>query len=243
MTQRIPEIDSVIRSRKTAKMLLPPDSIDVDNEQWNDSYRRELESMLEVAAWAPFHRKCHEQTHRSGALDSVVPWRFHIAERAVCHALIDFLKVQANEHPDSKWSRAWQSKITHLLAATGVLIQVTWLPEPAPEPTPKPAAEGENRAAESVSDALSINNIEHVAAASAAVQNLLLAAESRGWQTYWSSGGILRDADVFRHLGIGSHEALLGSLFLSPFIPEGARVMAGGLRDQRGGVGSWSRWL
>ncbi len=184
--------------------------------------------MIEGAAWAPFHRRADEATHRQGALDSVVPWRFHVLDQAACQCLLQHLQLNAENQPDSKWSRAWQSKVKNMLAASGALVQATWLPDPADD--------GQE-------PVLSGNNIEHIAASGAAIQNLLLAAQARGWSSYWSSGGILRDEDVFDYLGIGRNEALLGSLFLAPVVAQDCNVVQGGLRDQRGPVTSWARWV
>jgi nitroreductase len=221
-------VDRTIRQRRTSKLLGSPEQLEQSAALWSSDHRHELESMIETASWAPFHRRAHEQTHRSGALSSIVPWRFHILERPACLALLDYLRQQAETQPDSMWARAWQSKIKNMLAATGCLVQATWLPDPAED-----GGEPE----------LSRNNIEHVAAAAAAVQNLLLAAESRSWHSYWSSGGILREEALFDYLGIGRNEALLGSVFLAPVVADGVNVVEGGLRDQRGDVSGWSRWV
>jgi hypothetical protein len=42
---------------------------------------------------------------------------------------------------------------------------------------------------------------------------------------------------------MGRHEALLGSVFLAPVVAEGVNLVEGGLRDQRGDVSGWSRWV
>ena len=117
-----------------------------------------------------------------------------------------------------------------MLAAAEALIQATWLPNPGPLP-------------EGASYAPTLENMEHIAAASAAVQSLLVAATARGFTTYWSSGGILRGAEVFRWLGIPSEEILLGAVFLFPADPEGATVNPGKLRDKRGRLRDWRRWV
>ena len=90
---------------------------------------------------------------------------------------------------------------------------------------------------------LSTGNVEHIAAASAAVQNLLLAATARGWESYWSSGGVLREPAVFERLGMDARELPLGSIFLSPDVAHGAIRIDGGLRDERGEVEGWVRWV
>ncbi len=224
----IDAVDRVIRARKTSKLMLPLDSQGNSAQVWNSEYTAALQTMIEGAAWAPFHRRAHETAHRQGALDSVVPWRFHVLEQPACQSLLKHLQDNAESLPDSKWSRAWQSKIKNMLAGCGALVQATWLPDPA---------EGGQ------DPVLSSNNIEHIAASGAAIQNLLLAAEARGWSSYWSSGGILRDEELFDYLGIGRNESLLGSVFLAPAVAQDCNVVQGGLRDQRGPLESWARWV
>jgi nitroreductase len=185
--------------------------------------------MIEVAGWAPFHKLADEQTHRQGELMSVVPWRFYVLEPASCNHLLDFLEVQAENYLESPWTRAWNSKIPKLIAGAGALVQVTWLPDPSDNASLTPQ--------------LTINNMEHIAAASAAVQNLLLAAEARGWHTYWSSGGILKSPELFDYLGISKTQMLLGSIFLTPADVPIGNQQPGGLRDKRGDVTDWARWV
>ncbi|MGQ7844342.1 nitroreductase family protein [Granulosicoccus sp. 3-233] len=221
-------VDRVIRSRHTRKVMLSPDSLSEAAAVWTSEHEQALRTMIEGAAWAPFHRRAHEATHRQGALDSVVPWRFHVLDKPACLALLNHLQMQAESDADPRWARAWQSKIKNMLSACGALVQATWLPDPA-ETGDEPQ--------------LTDNNVEHIAATGAAIQNLLLAAEARGWRSYWSSGGILRDPQVFEYLGIGARESLLGSVFLTPVEAEGVTLIHGGLRDQRGETGSWSRWV
>lgn len=221
-------LDRIVRTRHTSKIMLSPDRWADTSVDWSLQHEQALKTMIEGAAWAPFHRRADEATHRQGHLDSVVPWRFHVLDRHACLALLDFLRGQAEQGADPKWARAWQSKVKNMLAACGALIQATWLPDPQDE-------SGEPR--------LSDNNIEHIAATGAAIQNLLLAAESRGWRSYWSSGGILRDAKVFEYLEIPNQESLLGALFLAPAEVAGATAAPGGLRELRGSVDSWARWV
>lgn len=221
-------IDRLVRSRRTRKVMLSPEGATAGSVLWDARHEQALKTMIEGAAWAPFHRRADESTHRQGTLNSVVPWRFHVLEKNACLTLLAYLQAQAESNSDPRWARAWQSKIKNLLAGCGALVQATWLPDPA-------AAGGDPQ--------LTANNIEHIAAGGAAIQNLLLAAEARGWSSYWSSGGILGDAQVFEYLGIDTRESLLGALFLTPEEAQGATVIQGGLRDQRGELGSWARWV
>ena len=221
-------LDALIRGRRTSKRLRDPDEARTDRAPLDPARRAELDAMLAVAGEAPFHRRV-DDVHRGGELGSAVPWRFHVLERPACLALLDALEARANAEPASKWARAWKSKIPELLAGAGALVQVTWLPDPA---------EGDGAGSP---PALTERNVEHVAAASAAVQNLLLAATARGWSSYWSSGGILRDADAFALLGIDPAQALLGAIVLgAPDAPH-TRDIPGGLREERADPAGWMR--
>lgn len=118
-----------------------------------------------------------------------------------------------------------QKKIPRLLAGADALIMVTWLPDPSSTGEPE----------------LSTNNIEHIAATSAAIQNLILAAEARAMYTYWSSGGVLRDAEIFDFLGIPHTQKLLGAIFLASTEQATIEPAPGANRDKRGE--DWFTWL
>ena len=217
-------LDALLRARRTSKRLRDPDEARSDRAALAPERRAELDAMLLAAGEAPFHRRVADE-HRRGALDSAVPWRFHVLERPACLALLDALEARAAEE-GSAWERAWKSKIPELLAGASACVQATWLPDPGEADVPP---------------ALTERNVEHVAAASAAVQNLLLGATARGWSSYWSSGGILRDPAVFALLGVPAREALLGAIVLgAPDAPH-ARDIPGGLREERVDASGWLR--
>lgn len=239
-------VELALSSRKTSKVLLPVELRGEQQALWKVEHTQALRHMLEAASWAPFHKRAHEQ-HLNDDLAAPMPWRFHVLDPDACTRLLTFLESQNAAHPDSKWTRAWQSKIKEMVSACGVLIQVTWLPDPASSSS---SAEGVVSEGSDSPNSASITgtefnqkNIEHVAAASSAVQSLLVAAQSRQWLSYWSSGGILRDEDVFDYLGINRCEQLLGSVFLSPEAHASARIIDGGLRDQRGDLSGWVHWV
>ncbi|WP_309386547.1 nitroreductase family protein [Cerasicoccus frondis] len=178
--------------------------------------RAVINEIIQAGAWAPFHRPCASE-HR-GQLDSIVPWRAYALDATACRHLREKLISVGDS-----------SKIIQMLAAAEALIQVTWLPN-------RPKAE---------TDALfepTLENMEHLAAASSAVQNMLLAATARCFENYWSSGGALRESQVFTWLGIPENEILLGSIFLFPADAAGAEAAPGKLRDKRGPVESWAKW-
>ncbi|MFK7860239.1 MAG: nitroreductase family protein [Granulosicoccus sp.] len=222
-------VERTIQARKTSKVLLPVELRHEQQALWTDEHAASLSGMLESAAWAPFHKRAHAQ-HCDGNLDAPMPWRFHVLDPDSCSKLLVFLKDQAEANPESKWTRAWQSKIKEMVSACGVLIQATWLPDPLVSDEHEPATG---------IPTFDSKNIEHVAAAASAVQSLLLAAQSCNWLSYWSSGGILKDEDVFDYMGISRQEKLLGSVFLSPEAHPAARILEGGLREHRGELAGW----
>jgi len=183
-----------------------------------EGMRETVEELAAVAAWAPFHRVA-ARVHTEDGLTSIVPWRFYLVDAAGCRALRDELLRRGD-----------RSKIPRLLGAAAALVQATWLPNP-----PKGEHAGLFDATE--------ENMEHVAAAGAAVQNLLLAATARGIPSYWASGGALRGAEAFGWMGIPAGEILLGSVFLFPSDTGEAEISPGSNRDRRGAPSDWSRWV
>ena len=128
------------------------------------------------------------------------------------------------------------TKIPNMLAAAQFLLQITWLPEPgtiASDPVSKDAAVFEG----------TLRNMEHIAAASAFTQSVLLAADNAGFKTYWSSGGPLREAKFFSRLEIPQNQLLLGSIFLFAGVQRKSEVKSGSLADKRGYLDDWSRWV
>jgi nitroreductase len=207
-------VDGVIRARRTSKVLAPePLPLPADDA------REMVEELLATAGWAPFHKPAARAHIESGALTSIVPWRFHLLDAPECRALRQELLRRGD-----------RTKVPPMLGAATALVQATWLPNLPKDP---PAALFEP----------TVENMEHIAAAGAAVQNLLLAATARGIPTYWSSGGVLRGAEAFGWMGIPADQVLLGSIFLFPPDPHGAEVLPGSHRDRRGPPRGWSRWV
>ncbi len=143
------------------------------------------------------------------------PWRVHALDKAACLDLIPRLDGFAKP----------PAKIANMLAAADAMLLVTWLPE-----------EGGDWAASEM-------NMEHIAAAGAAIQTLLLAATERGVGSYWSSGGSLATREVLDALGAGGGEVLLGAIFLWPETPAGIDAAPGKLRAQRTAPDRWARWV
>lgn len=181
--------------------------------------RAEVDAIIAAAGYAPFHKPSAKE-HRD-TLTSFQPWRCHALDHKACCELRERL-IDAGD----------TTKLPAMLAAARALIQITWLPNPPKERTGQ------------LFDP-TLENMEHLAAASAAAQNILLAATARGIENYWSSGGALRDPDVFELLGISRQEILLGAIFLFPSEADAptAETKPGKLHDKRGPQDSWARWV
>ena len=213
---RMSSLDAVIQSRRTTKVFAesPDASVTTDRGQINE--------LIAAAAWAPFHRPANK-VHLSGPHPSLVPWRFHAVDAAGCRVLRSKL-IEAGD----------AGKLPQMLAAAECVIHCTWLPDSARTDDPVP----EGHLFEPT-----ISNMEHIAAAGAAIQNLLLAATDRGFDSYWSSGGALRGEQAFGWLGIPTEQILLGAIFLFPSEADGTERVPGKLREKRGADADWSRWV
>ncbi|MES2479689.1 MAG: nitroreductase [Bacteroidota bacterium] len=56
--------------------------------------------------------------------------------------------------------------------------------------------------------------IEEIAATAAAIQNILLGAQSMGIATYWGTGGSIHHPEMKDYLGLGEHDHVMGALYL-----------------------------
>jgi len=182
-------IETIIRNRKTEKLLC-----DVDAHQTvpADIAAKNKEIMLQAintAGWAPFHFPRNVD-------DIAEPWRAHILWPEDVKKTALYLRDQLNV----------TTKEPNIVAACSALVLVTWLPEfhdlilDADSPA--------------IRESQLVRDEEHLAATSALVQNLLLILGSHNMATYWSSGGKLRQAEMFDYLGIPADERLLGAVFV-----------------------------
>lgn len=207
------DTDEAIRTRQTVKILASNDLPTTDQ-------RETFNEVLALAGQAPFHRACEEH-HRTGELHGIEPWRFHVLDAAACRRL----------HP--RLPRENAGKIPDMLKAADALVMVTWLPN-AGTAVPMEDEPG---------FAVTLTNVEHIAATAAAIQNLLLAATARGIVNYWSSGGVLRSRSVFELLGIPATQILLGAVFFFPCEYGDAERATSKLRQHRSAPDKWSRWV
>lgn len=211
--------DDTIRARKTLKVRVDPKKpLPVTK---GEDFKKTMEELMALAGQAPFHYESAKE-QRSGNLQGTEPWRFHAFDGVNCRNLLKaFNADKPQKAPEG---------IKQMLAAADGLIITTWLPERTRKLSRKFHP--------------NLKNMEHIAATSAAIQNLLLAATSRGINAYWSSGGIMRKTKVLEFMGIPKHEILLGAIFLFPDeIPESAQTKTGKNADKRGEIGDYMDWV
>lgn len=181
-----------------------------------------INTLLESAHWAPYHYPCHR--NHQAHLPAELPWRFYVLDSQTCRDL------------SAKFNRAGidAGKLSGMLNCADYLIQATWCPQPT-----------DNLAEGQIFDA-SLTNMEHIAGAGAAVQNLLLTATALGRENYWGSGGVLRKDFAFDWLGIPTSEILLGALFIFPSQADAADSIdffTGSRRGKRGELADACRWV
>ena len=181
--------------------------------------RHMVEELVATAGWAPFHFPAARVHLKANALNALEPWRFYLLDNAACRNLRQILLEEGD-----------RTKIPKMLAAASAMILATWLPHPS------------NTGNTELFEPTQIN-MEHIAATSAAIQNLLLAATARGIKTYWSSGGRLRKPEQMERLGIPPAEILLGSVFLWTDHIADLPTATGKMRQKRGPISKWSKWV
>jgi len=121
------------------------------------------------------------------------PWRFYVYTG---QALTNFAKAHAdlywNNTPEEKRQQSIYDKIEHNVdKVSHLLVSVM--------------KRGNNP---------KIPLIEEIAAASAAVQNLLLGASALGVSALWSTGGLAHSPFLKKYLGLGEEDIILGLIFL-----------------------------
>lgn len=118
------------------------------------------------------------------------PWRFHACDQAAARALGERLATDPALAAVLEPRKA--AKIRDLLAQAGALVLTTWVRSPDP-----------------------VVDREDLAAAAAAVQNLLLAATAVGLGGFWSTNPGLAHPTVLAGCGIDTgREGFLGAIIL-----------------------------
>lgn len=212
-------VKNTIQNRRTYKVIA-----DISSQVEDlDSSRNQIDDLISAAGNAPVHYAC-DRIHLN-EFSSPVPWRAYKLDHKLCRSLKQILLDSCDT-----------TKIPNMLTAAHTLIQVTWLPDAG-------TIKNANAGKEEIAFDGTLRNMEHIAAASAFIQSLLIVADSAGYKTYWSSGGPLKGDAVFEKLGISRNELLLGSVFLFPQDTGSASVMPGSMAQKRGEMQNWSKWV
>ncbi|NIJ44598.1 nitroreductase [Wenyingzhuangia heitensis] len=205
---------NILLKRRTLKILSDTPLEITLSEELN----KDIEEMITLAGKAPFHYPANASSLKNHTLKSLAPWRFYILNTKACR---DLAKYYTDNNIEG-------GKIIQMLHSATALIQATWIPEPS-----------ENKELE-----FNQKNIEHIAATSAAIQNLLLAATEKEFENYWSSGGTLRNDDFKKLLHIPTSEQLLGSIFLFKDInTENTKQVTGAWRNKQGENKDYSSFI
>ena len=215
MSDKEESVDQVIRDRRTVKVL-SASAMDVETD------RAMIEDLVATAGWAPFHRAAATMHVERSELTAIMPWRFYLLDAPNSRTLREIVLA-----------RGVNDNVPRMLATCLAAILVTWLPNPRGESQPNAGELFEGTE----------HNMEHIAAAAAAIQSLLIAATARGIASFWSSGGVLRRAETFSLLGVPAEEILLGAVYLFPKETGDAEVTTSKQRDKRGTPAEWSRWV
>ena len=178
-------IEDIMRARVTEKVLGTLENRSSVPPEIEAKNRPLIEDAIAASGWAPFHYPRNVDKLSE-------PWRAHVLwnqeVRKLSRFLSDDLQLTIKE--------------PQLAAASRVPILVTWIPENATSSIGQ------------CDDPIVFRNEEHLAAASAMVQNLLLALTAKGMGNYWSSGGKLRERAAFDYLSIPQLERLLAAVFV-----------------------------
>ena len=212
-------VEDALRRRATVKVFADPS----DPPAVPETLITDIRAAVADAGWAPFHYPA-DASHRD-ALPSPLPWRMHVLDHAACRTLIERLRSLSEDAEGGPLASVMSSKVPSMLAAAGAVVLVTWLPHP------DRGAKGTDRTI----------NEEHLMAAAAATQSLLLSLTERGHRTYWSSGGALRTRPVLDLLGCGAGEQFAAAVFVWPPAGQAEESVPGKHRKTRGEPADWSR--
>lgn len=227
LNMNIMTVDTAIKERKTEKVLA--------EKPWpihkSDAELKVMATaLLELAARAPYHYPCAQYHTEKKALTSSLPFRMYVVDTKNCRLISEYITSK----------KIIAGKIQNMLDAADLLFMVTWLPDVAPSDIEN----FNNSSSENIPFKGSLKNMEHIAAASAAVQNLLLGATERNIPNYWSSGGVLRKKELRNLLDIPMDEILLGGIFMFPedSANKEAEIKLGAHRENGKEINTWSRW-
>jgi nitroreductase len=204
--------------------------LDVVRERTTCKLLGDPESPLE---WTPVvlegHRRVLEEClaaagwapfHFARNIDGVAePWRAHLLSSDACRRLARQLPDLVEVPP--------RNRLRQLLAGCGALAIVTWLK------------------VDDLDDAARQRHVneEHLCAAAAYTQNLLLLLTAAGFGSYWASPGLLDSPGVRNQLELPAREALIAAVFCGFPDPVAGvcETLSGGNRKLRSAPDQWIR--
>ena len=217
-------LSEIIRARKTLKVLGDVTRPVYFSKETAEIYDRKVIDSIKTAGWAPFHYN----RDQDGVAE---PWRIHVIWHEDCRSIASRFH---DWFPDVKAS----NKLPAMLSACGALIITTWIPQ----------FRGKSQQLEGVDNSIGLPkqvtiDDEHLAAAAAMVQNLLLLLTANSMGTYWSSGGQFRTPEMFDRLGINQSELFLGGIFVEypGTVDESIDRVSGKQRNNRSQEYAWLR--
>ena len=226
--QCFPDIDTdslaeLIRSRVTLKVLDDVESPIQISDEVAAANNSKVISAVQSAGWAPFHY--------DRAVDGMAePWRAHILWHQECQTVAQEFHGWFDDVKPS-------NKLPKMLSACGALVLVTWIPQ-------FQGVGSDQKSGEELTKEKQLQvDEEHLAAASAMVQNLILLLTAQSMGTYWSSGGQFRTAAMFEKLGIPTSERLLAALFVEypETLSDAKERLPGKQRSNRSTTFQWMR--
>lgn len=207
------QVSKLIQSRRTTK-LLAKDGVEITftDEEASRMDKAVIDS-IQDAGYAPFH-------YDRGVDGIAEPWRFYFLKQKECRQIGRMMPAWFTDMRPT-------NKLPSMLRSCGSLILVTWLPQFDRQ----------------VADAKQLQiDQEHLAAAAAATQNLLLSLTSKNFKTYWSSGGLFREPKMFQELNIDLSEQLLAAVFVGYGADdEDVEVIYGKHHPSRSEHNAWTR--
>ncbi|MEN0087728.1 MAG: nitroreductase family protein [Pseudomonadota bacterium] len=216
-TPENPVIDALV-SRRTVKVFAPEGSAPT-----GALTREQMDKWVDAAGNAPFHKPSHPDHDAHRDVRAREPWRVTKLDAAACQAAVSKMEIDGLE----------PGKLGEMIRGAEGIALVSFLPNPA-----------ETQLRENEDFEASFDNMEIIASAGAFCQSLLLAAESDGYRSYWSSGGDMRKPWGAEYFGRPEGEVIIGALFFFPAkTPEEAGEGTGGLADKRAPLEAWSSWF
>ena len=213
-------VTRVVESRRTFKVMGNVESPVQINSESAQSHRDVVLQAVKSADAAPFHYDRH--------CDNVAqPWRVNILWHDSCQEIAKKFHQWLDDVKPG-------NKLPSMLSACGACVLVSWVPQF------DGVIDDTDANAPSHLKQLQIDQ-EHLAAASAYVQNLMLLLTAANMGTYWSSGGQFRERPLMDRLKIDASQQLLAAVFVE--FPEtnlnDVQRVAGKLADKRAVASAW----